>query len=101
MAPPPLPPDYTGPSGGMADSSGMGWVNPTPQTVSHVQHHATSPSATAAPADEWGGWGAPTVKAPGAENGGDPWDYQAGASDPSTTKVTGQNAASTNQVIGS
>ena len=100
MAPPPLPPDY---SGGKVDNSAtMGWINPAPDTASQP---IVSPSVHPA-SDDWGGWGGggsgggstPAVKA--AENGADPWDSQAGSSDASASKVTGQNAASTNQVIG-
>lgn len=99
MAPPPLPPDY---SGGKVDSSAtMGWINPAPDTASQ---QTVSPSVHQA-SDDWGGWGGgggggstPAVKA--AENGADPWDSQAGSSDASASKVTVQNAASTNQVIG-
>jgi hypothetical protein len=98
MAPPPLPPDYTG--GAVDSSSTMGWINPAPETVSHV---ASTPS-TNAHGDDWGGWGAtpaaavtPSVK---AENGSDPWDSQQQAGSSDASKVTGQNASSTNQVIG-
>ena len=95
MAPPPLPPDYTGGSG--ESSSAMGWVNPATETVSHVAQPATTPS-TNAQADDWGGWGAtPSVK---AENGPDPWDSQQQAGSTDASKVTGPNASSTNQVIG-
>jgi hypothetical protein len=99
MAPPPLPPDYSG--GKVENSATMGWINPAPDTASQQM---VSPSVHQA-SDDWGGWGGgaggsstPAVKA--AENGADPWDSQAGSSDASASKITGQNAASTNQVIG-
>jgi hypothetical protein len=70
MAPSPHHPDYTG--GAVDSSSTMGWINPAPETVSHV---ASTPS-TNTHGDDWGGWGAtpaaavtPSVK---AENGSDP-----------------------------
>jgi hypothetical protein len=92
MAPPPLPPDYSGGDAGSGAAGQMGWVNPSAQTVSHV----ASPTAH----DDWGGWGPTPAPAAAAkpENGSDPWDYaQAGAE---TSKVPVQNTSSTNQVIG-
>ena len=88
VAPPPLPPDYSG-----DPNPTLGWVNPAVQPVNQV----TSPTSNPVH-DEWsGGWGSsPAVK---EENGADPWDYvQPGP--PEVPKVTGQNVASTNQVIG-
>ena len=92
MAPPPLPPDY---SGGGDPNPTLGWVNPAVTPVN--QNQVTSPTSNPVHDDWAGGWGSsPPSK---EETGADPWDYvQTGA--PETPKVSGQNVSSTNQVIG-
>jgi len=89
MAPPPLPPDYSG------GNPNLGWTVPA-ETVSPNTNQNS---------DDWGGWGATSAPAPApaqtpvvkAENGGaaDPWDYQA---DTASSKPAAYST--TNQVMG-
>ena len=90
MAPPPLPPDYSGVESG----SNMGWVNhSTQQTVSQAVSPTVNPVS-----DDWGGWGS-TPAVVKEENGADPWDFVP-TGGPEAPKVPAANASGTNQVIG-
>ena len=105
MAPPPLPPDYSGNQSGSAvknDMMDMGWSMPTSNTTQ------PNPTAVANTDDDWGnaGWGFPggntadNNKPPENNNfqqaGGNP--HTSGFNNEISSSKTSNSAANTNQV---